>query len=254
MDRIRKQRWKQQHSEESKKRVWEEECERIYNKRHAPGSKSQRLGTFRGSGQRILVHDPGITFAYLHNLALSSDSRSMLQSYIISTNSILTSTTFLSGFKYKTEMFLLNIYVLLLIQGFLGPTQTVPTTTSGDRCPPNSHFDLGQICMESCDTVTTTASCSEMGMGCFCDKGYILESDTSEKCIPASECKVTCPSNMHYDPNAAVCQPKCVTISQDLYKCPDSTEVRPQCVCNSGYILYGGCCITWASCFQRIEK
>ncbi|KAM4652569.1 alpha-tectorin-like [Discoglossus pictus] len=145
-------------------------------------------------------------------------------------------------------MNLLNIPFLLLISASQYLSQPPPP---GMECPPNSHYDEGIPCAPSCATANQIGLvCNTMELpGCNCDGGYIMKSNNSGTCIPAAECKVTCPKNMHYDPNALGCQPRCTNIKYDPLCW---LKIRPQCVCSEGYILSGDRCITYKACKEKL--
>ncbi|KAM4651760.1 zonadhesin-like isoform 2-T2 [Discoglossus pictus] len=123
----------------------------------------------------------------------------------------------------------------------------IPSDTTEWSCPPNSHHRGGRSCQRSCVNVNKPLMACTLNIvyGCFCDKGYILKHSVRPtgpvNCVPPTECDVTCPPHMHYEPYATGCQPTC---SEPEVQAPCTLENQPRCVCDEGYMLsdnYSNC-------------
>ncbi|KAM4652325.1 alpha-tectorin-like [Discoglossus pictus] len=150
-------------------------------------------------------------------------------------------------------MDLRSLLFVLLISASACFIQLPPPSTTEQICPLNSHSVEGKVCAPSCDTANEIdLVCNVMEeSGCICNDGYIIQSNNSATCIPSSECKVSCPPNMHYDTKASGCQEQCIDMMISIL-CP--VKIRPQCVCDHGYILSENECITVQSCKEKLKN
>ncbi|XP_075045979.1 zonadhesin-like [Mixophyes fleayi] len=108
----------------------------------------------------------------------------------------------------------------------------VPT----EICPPDREYKCLGTCFDHCDNLnSTTEVCNRMCRnGCHCKNNYIRASENSKVCVPPSECKVSCPKNMHFNP--CLRGPE-MTCSGETTK--EKFPCRPRCVCNKGYVSNG---------------
>ncbi|MEE6481966.1 hypothetical protein FKM82_013085 [Ascaphus truei] len=144
--------------------------------------------------------------------------------------------------RYKPGMGLLSFLCLLLISAVLCQGQRLtpipfetefPTQVS---CPPNTKYGCKRTCFGNCDNLNSMAemcffSCQ---LGCDCKGDYVFKSRESNVCVPASQCNVSCPKHMHFDPCLRTPRPTCDTLGKTpaLYQ-----DCMPRCVCDWGYVF-----------------
>uniref|UniRef100_A0A803J2E1 Serine protease inhibitor swm-1-like n=1 Tax=Xenopus tropicalis TaxID=8364 RepID=A0A803J2E1_XENTR len=101
------------------------------------------------------------------------------------------------------------------------------------QCPTNMVYGCIRTCFSTCNNMNSTIdNCSkECKQGCDCKDGFVYK---SKICAPVSECKVTCPKHMTYNPCTKETRKTCATMNKTpvpLKPC------KPRCVCDKDYIL-----------------
>ncbi|XP_075462330.1 zonadhesin-like [Ascaphus truei] len=140
--------------------------------------------------------------------------------------------------RYKPGMGLLSFLWLLLISAVLcqGQSTTPAPLTTDVSCPPNTKYGCKRNCFGNCDNLnsTTEACILSCWFGCDCIDGYVFKSRESNVCVPPSQCNVSCPEHMHFDPCLRTLRPTCDTLG----KTPAPYQnCEPRCVCDEGYIF-----------------
>uniref|UniRef100_A0A6I8SBD3 TIL domain-containing protein n=1 Tax=Xenopus tropicalis TaxID=8364 RepID=A0A6I8SBD3_XENTR len=115
----------------------------------------------------------------------------------------------------------------------VGQNQAAPPQT---QCPTNMVYGCMRTCFSNCVNLNSTTDTCNRGcmMGCDCKDGFVFKSKDSTTCVPASECKVTCPKHMTYNPCTKETRKTCATMND-----PPVTldSCLPRCVCDTGFIL-----------------
>lgn len=117
------------------------------------------------------------------------------------------------------------------------------------ECPVNQHYqECGTACEDNCDDLEKSKGmCIEMCVsGCFCDPGYVKESEDLDLCVPVENCPVQkCGENEYFDRCGPFsCGETCENIGLPEY-------MRPMCMPPpEGFCLAGCFC---EPCFIRSE-
>ncbi|MEE6481970.1 hypothetical protein FKM82_013086 [Ascaphus truei] len=150
-------------------------------------------------------------------------------------------------------MGLLSFLWLLLISAVLcqGQSNTLAALETDPSCPPNSKYGCNPMCFRNCDTLNSVSGfcVKSCWLGCDCIDGYVFKSRESNVCVPASQCNVSCPEYMHFDPCLRTLRPTCDTLG----KTPAQYQnCEPRCVCDEGYVFDNdnSVCIEISECPQ----
>ncbi|XP_075462300.1 zonadhesin-like [Ascaphus truei] len=108
------------------------------------------------------------------------------------------------------------------------------------ECPPHMHFvTCATSCPLTCDNLKSPPKIcpKDCKPRCVCDKGYVLVSEGSSKCVRKDQCPIRkeCPPHMHFVKCATSCPLTC-----DNYKSPPKNctwVCKRRCVCDKGYVL-----------------
>ncbi|KAJ1132125.1 hypothetical protein NDU88_010454 [Pleurodeles waltl] len=104
-----------------------------------------------------------------------------------------------------------------------------------------SYSECGTACPLTCDNYDSPTVCTrECAVGCFCNKGYVLENATSNRCIPRSDCKKSCGSNSSYQACGTDCPLTCDNYDNPLQMCTEQCVVG--CFCDEGYVFESATC------------
>ncbi|KAM4650608.1 uncharacterized protein O3C94_013325 [Discoglossus pictus] len=134
---------------------------------------------------------------------------------------------------FSSSRSLAQLLILAMSLCFMDQIQAASTSTS---CPPNTKFGCKSTCFNNCDNLNSTSDvCNKMCMlGCNCIEGYVLESKDLNVCVPISQCKVSCPERMTFNPCLRTPRLSCATLGIHY---TESRVCMPRCVCNEGYVL-----------------
>lgn len=115
------------------------------------------------------------------------------------------------------------------------------------QCGDNEEYlSCGSGCGDlTCENPSyTNMTCPDFcNEGCFCVEGYVRKYG---KCIPSSDCEMSCPANEIYTPCGAKCEPTCENPNRNNMICP--FICLEGCICDEGFVRSNGSCIPARDC------
>ncbi|KAG9463640.1 hypothetical protein GDO78_021382 [Eleutherodactylus coqui] len=117
-----------------------------------------------------------------------------------------------------------------------------------NNCSDNQHWDeCGSRCPERCynGRHIGTPCLKGCARGCFCNKGYMKESETSSHCVKPEDCPkinpvpppkppAPCPKNMTRELDCIPCTQYCDKKKNKM--CPRICKPPTECYCKPGYV------------------
>uniref|UniRef100_A0A803J7T0 TIL domain-containing protein n=1 Tax=Xenopus tropicalis TaxID=8364 RepID=A0A803J7T0_XENTR len=175
--------------------------------------------------ETALIRKAGVPFSSRSPWSISTFSRRLGETVSSSRKSFMMAT----WQKYSS----LGLLAMALLFVAVDQSQAVPPKP---ECRVNMVYGCMRTCYSNCDNMNSTIdACTKMClMGCDCKDGFVFKSKDSKRCVPVSECKVTCPKHMTYNPCTKETRKTCATMNKPpvpLKPC------KPRCVCDKGFIL-----------------
>ncbi|XP_078511464.1 zonadhesin-like [Lissotriton helveticus] len=115
----------------------------------------------------------------------------------------------------------------------------IPPTHCKKVCPHHSKYtDCGSACPLTCDNYENPVrACTDQCVqGCFCEEGYVLENDASNRCVKRSSCTPRCSANAHYQQCGTACPKTCADVTHPVPR-PCPLHCMSGCHCDEGYVL-----------------
>ncbi|XP_063292168.1 SCO-spondin-like [Pelobates fuscus] len=113
-------------------------------------------------------------------------------------------------------------------------------------CPPGKIFRCANDCAESCQYLNGNKICTmDCAFKCACPADTYLQDNT---CVPASQCRVDCFPNSHFDHCPGFQEVYCDTLKKE--RVPNN-KCYPRCVCNEGYVLSEFKCVKISECPKK---
>ncbi|XP_069057156.1 epidermal growth factor-like protein [Pleurodeles waltl] len=118
-------------------------------------------------------------------------------------------------------------------------------------CKENAQYNDCGTCRRTCEDVAnnvTEKPCTkDCKYGCFCNKGYVLN---STECVLEKECP--CNNHAHYETCGTACPITC-----DNHLNPPKSCIEPcvlGCFCDKGYVKSGNTCVRPEQCPRTISS
>ncbi|MEE6481984.1 hypothetical protein FKM82_013098 [Ascaphus truei] len=147
----------------------------------------------------------------------------------------------------RIPLILLPALVLELCLIAVTTQETTIPTKPDDFCEHNKIFYPCKPCPKVCGNLETMCM-KNCEPECYCKPGYVLAYKDSTTCIPESDCNSCGPHGKFDDCNSS-CQDTCDNYRQANKPC--AMMCTPGCICDKGYVMSNGKCISPEQCPKK---